>query len=89
MYISAQKSYIGATELVDYLVNKGITFREAHEIIGQLVQYSLEKKQYLDQISLEEYRKFSQVFDDDLFACLSIENVGERIHRLKRGAEGV
>lgn len=74
MYDCALKSYICATELVDYLVERGIAFREAHEIVGLLVHRSLEEKKYLHELELKIYREYSRIFDEELYDYLKIEN---------------
>jgi argininosuccinate lyase len=62
-----------ATDLADYLVNRGVPFREAHEVIGKLVAYSLAEKQPFAQIPLRQYQQFSAVFQEDLFQCLHLQ----------------
>ncbi len=61
-------SGILATDLADYLVSKGVPFREAHGTTKSLVAYAAEKNTGLDKLSLEEYRRYSALFDDDVFA---------------------
>ena len=61
-------SGILATDLADYLVSKGVPFREAHGATKSLVAYAAEKNTGLDKLSLEEYRRYSALFDDDVFA---------------------
>ena len=65
--------YLNATDLADYLVRKGIEFRKAHELVGRVVMHAIEQGKALEEISLEEYRGFSNKFEDDLYASLSIE----------------
>jgi argininosuccinate lyase len=62
---AAAANYSLATDLADYLVRKGLPFREAHEAVGKLVRYAEEKAKELDELSIEEYRTFSPLFDDD------------------------
>ncbi len=62
-----------ATDLADYLVNHGVPFRSAHEVIGKLVAYSLVEKVAFADIPLAKYREFSPAFEADLFACLNLE----------------
>jgi argininosuccinate lyase len=59
-------SYLLATDLADYLVGKGIPFREAHKTVGKLVQYAIGKGKSFQELSLNEYRKFSPLFNDDV-----------------------
>lgn len=58
--------YILATDLADYLVRKGLPFREAHGIVAELVKYAMDAGKTLNELSLEEYRRFSRLFDDDV-----------------------
>jgi argininosuccinate lyase len=62
-----------ATDLADYLVNHGVPFRQAHEVIGKLVAHSLAEKTAFADISLAKYQEFSPAFEADLFACLNLE----------------
>ncbi len=62
---AAAANYSLATDLADYLVRKGLPFREAHEAVGKLVRYAEEKGKELNELSIEEYRTFSPLFDDD------------------------
>ena len=70
---AASLGYMNATELADYLVRKGVAFREAHEIVGKVVMRAIELDQELDQLSLEELRGFSLLIDDDVYEVLSLE----------------
>jgi len=62
-----------ATDLADYLVIKGIAFRKAHNILGNIVKYSAEINKNLNELKLEEYKNFSDAFENDLFKYLSSE----------------
>ncbi len=62
-----------ATDLADYLVNHGVPFRSAHEVIGKLVAYSIAEKVAFADIPLAKYQEFSPAFEADLFACLNLE----------------
>jgi argininosuccinate lyase len=64
---AVQQSYMLATDIADYLVNKGEPFRTAHEITGKLVRYSMEKGKKLSELTIQEYQKFSTQFDTDVF----------------------
>jgi argininosuccinate lyase len=66
--------YLNATDLADYLVRKGLEFRKAHDLVGRVVMHAIERGKPLEDIPLEEYRVFSAVFGDDLYASLSIES---------------
>ncbi|MFC0525078.1 argininosuccinate lyase [Pontibacillus salicampi] len=67
---SVQTDYSNATDIADYLVNKGSSFRDAHEIIGKIVLYGLEHGLYLLDIDLETYKQFSGLFEKDIFEVL-------------------
>jgi argininosuccinate lyase len=66
--------YMNATELADYLVRKGVPFREAHETVGKIVMRGLELKQELQEMSLDELQKFSSLIERDVFDALSLES---------------
>ena len=70
----AASDYTNATDLADYLVRRGIEFRKAHELVGRIVVYGIEQKRDLADLTLEEYQRFSPVFDDSLFAAISLES---------------
>jgi argininosuccinate lyase len=73
MYKSALGGYSNATDAADWLVKKGVPFREAHEIIGRLVLYAIEKKSLLNDLSLEELKEISDIFDKTLYEAISVE----------------
>jgi argininosuccinate lyase len=62
-----------ATDLADHLVLRGVPFRQAHEVIGKLVAYSIDKKRGFADLKLDEYRRFSDKFGPDLFAVLDLD----------------
>jgi argininosuccinate lyase len=64
------KGYLAATDLADYLVGKGVTFREAHETVGKAVLYALDEKKELDQLSLEEMKTFNERIEKDVYEWL-------------------
>ena len=66
--------YTNATDLADYLVKKGLEFRMAHEVIGRIVVYAIQQGKELQELSLDECRNFSELFDSDLFQAISLEN---------------
>ncbi|MEJ9210274.1 argininosuccinate lyase [Bacillus smithii] len=68
---SVHHDFSNATELADYLAAKGIPFREAHEIVGKLVLYCIQKKCYLADLSLEDLKEASPVIEDDIYQILS------------------
>jgi argininosuccinate lyase len=73
MYNSACGGYTNATDAADWLVKKGVTFREAHEIIGKLVLYAIGEKKPLNALSLQEYKKISDLFDETIYPAISAE----------------
>ena len=86
MEASAKNGFTNATDAADYLVNHGVPFRDAHGIIGQLVLVCLEKNISLDQLPLEEYKKISPVFEEDIYDAISIKTCVEKRHTI--GAPG-
>ena len=83
---SAMKGFTNATDAADYLVNKGVPFRDAHGIIGQLVLYCLDKNTSIDALSLKELKEISPVFEADVFEAISLKTCVEK--RLTIGAPG-
>ena len=71
--VSASTGYMNATELADYLVRKGMPFREAHEVVGKVVMRAIELGKELDQLSLTELREFSPLFAEDVHIAISLE----------------
>jgi len=67
---AAEEGYLVATDLADYLVRKGITFRQAHEIVGKMVLFAMDKKMELNQLSLEEMKKFARKIGKDVYKWL-------------------
>jgi argininosuccinate lyase len=81
MYNSAKRGFATATDLADYLVRKGLAFRDAHEIVGQAVRLGLQTQRDLAELSLAELQTFSPLIDDSVFACLTLEgSVASRNH---------
>jgi argininosuccinate lyase len=70
---SAKHGFTNATDAADYLVNHGVPFRDAHTIVGKLVLYCIDKGISLDDMTLEEYRAISPVFDHDIYDAISID----------------
>ena len=86
MEASAKKGFTNATDAADYLVNRGVPFRDAHGIVGQLVLTCIGKGIALDDLSLEEYRAISPVFDEDVYEAISMKTCVEK--RTTVGAPG-
>jgi len=70
---AASVGYMNATELADYLVRKGVPFRDAHEIVGKVVMRAIEREKELEQLSLDELREFSSLIEGDVYEALSLE----------------
>ncbi len=83
---SARQGFTNATDAADYLVNHGVPFRDAHGIVGRLVLYCIEKNIGLDDMTLEEYREISPVFEEDIFDAISLETCVNK--RVTVGAPG-
>lgn len=83
---SARHGFTNATDAADYLVNHGVPFRDAHGIVGRLVLYCIEKNIALDDMSLEEYKAISPVFEADIYEAISMETCVNK--RLTIGAPG-
>ena len=75
LYVGASGGYTVATDCADYLAKKGVPFRQAHEIIGSLVLYCSENGKKLDELSVTEFKKFSELFDSDILSAVKLENV--------------
>lgn len=74
---SAKNGFTNATDAADYLVNHGVPFRDAHGIVGQLVLYCIDKNIALDDMSLEEYKAISPVFEEDIYEAISMKTCVE------------
>ena len=70
---SARNGFTNATDAADYLVKHGVPFRDAHGIIGQLVLFGIEHNKALDDLTLEEYKAISPVFEEDIYEAISLE----------------
>ena len=64
---------MNATELADYLVRKGVPFREAHETVGKIVMRAIDSKSELQDLALDQFREFSTLIEDDVYEALSLE----------------
>lgn len=74
MHMAASGGFSTATDVAEYLVQKGVPFREAHNIVGHIVAYCIEQNKGMDQLSLEEFRKYHAGFTKDIYRYLTIEN---------------
>jgi len=73
MYRQASTGFTNATDAADYLVKKGLPFRSAHEVVGKLVLYCIKEGKSLLDLSLDEYKNFSSMFEEDIFDAISLE----------------
>ncbi|MGI1989148.1 argininosuccinate lyase [Shewanella glacialipiscicola] len=71
--LAAQQGYANSTELADYLVSKGMPFREAHHVVGEVVVAAIAKQIPLEELSLAELKAFAAVIEDDVYPNLTIE----------------
>ncbi len=84
---SAMNGFTNATDAADYLVNKGVPFRDAHGIIGRLVLYCIEQDTSIDKLSLDQLKSISDIFEEDIYEAVSLETCVEK--RLTIGAPGM
>ncbi|RGR88686.1 argininosuccinate lyase [Heyndrickxia coagulans] len=75
MFRAVSNDYANATDIADYLAKKGLPFREAHAVIGQIVLYGIQHGKYLLDLTLDEYQSFSSLFEADIFEVLKPEHV--------------
>lgn len=71
---AVSKDFSNATDLADYLVRKGLPFRQAHEVVGKCVAYAIHQGKFPPEISLDEYKQFSDLFESDLLVALKPEH---------------
>ena len=71
---AAAGGFINATDVADYLAKKGLPFRSAYKISGMLVAYCIEKNTVLERLKLEEFREFSELFCEDIYEAINLEN---------------
>ena len=75
MLQSAKNGFMAATDIADYLVKKGVAFRDTHEISGALTSYAIKNGKVFETLSLEEFKKFSPLFEKDIFEVIKLENL--------------
>ena len=78
MLLAAENSYLNATDLADYLVDKGMAFREAHSLVGEIVKDAIEKGVYLKDIKLDEYKAYNQHIEKDVFKIIDVHTSVQR-----------
>ncbi len=90
MYAAAQKGFLNATDLADYLTKRGMPFRTSYKLVGTLVADCIAKGRTLEDVSLDEYRALSPLFEEDLYHEISLETcVGKRISEGSTGPASV
>ena len=87
MLKAARGGFINATDLADYLVKKGLPFRTAYKISGQIVAYCIQNREVLETLPLETYRTFSDLFEEDLYGEISLQTCVEK--RISEGGTSV
>jgi argininosuccinate lyase len=81
MYRAARSGFSTATDLADYLVRKGLPFRDAHEVVGKAVGYGVDNGQDLADMSIDVLKGFSECIEEDVYAVLTLEgSVSSRAH---------
>jgi argininosuccinate lyase len=73
MYSAAQRGFTTATDLADYLVRKGVAFRDAHEIVGKAVRHCIETGKDLHELQIDEFKAFSPLIDEKVYELLTLE----------------
>lgn len=74
MRAAARYGYMNATDAADYLVSKGIPFRDCHAIIGNMVLYCINNGKALDELTMDEFKSFSEAFDEDIYEAIDVVN---------------
>ena len=79
---AAAKGFINATDCADYLVKKGMPFRDAYKISGTLVRYCVDNDKTLEDLTLDEYKAVCDLFDDGVYEAINLENCvnGRKVH---------
>jgi len=84
---AAAKGFINATDLADYLVKKGMPFRDAYKISGTIVAYCIDANLTLEEVKLDKYKEYSNLFENDLYEAIDLEKATFR--RTSKGASGI
>jgi argininosuccinate lyase len=74
MYAAVKKGFLNATEAADFLVNKGMAFRNAHGVIGEIVLYCEDKNKAIEDLTIDELKSFSELFDEDVYEFIEYGN---------------
>ena len=75
---ACEKGYLNATDIADYLVLKGMPFREAHKVVGSLVAYALNKSKELNELDIDELKDFSILIEKDIYEFITVDKMIER-----------
>ena len=86
MYNAAKRGFINATDLADYLTKRGVPFRSAYKTVGEIVAHCIGAGCVLDNMPLDEYKKYSDVFAEDLYTEISLEACVKK--RISAGSTG-
>ena len=73
MYEGAKGGFTNATDAADYLVKKGLPFRDAHAVIGNMVFYCIENNKAIDDLTMDEFKTFSDIIEDDIYDAVSMK----------------
>ena len=87
MMTAAQKGFINATDLADYLVRKGLPFRSAYKISGRIVAHCIETGKVLETMELSEYKEFSELFEEDLYQEIDLKTCVDK--RISEGGTSI
>ncbi len=87
---AAKSGFLNATDAADYLVNKGLAFRDCHEVIGRIVLYCIENKMAIEDLSIDKLKSFSEKFDVDIYEKISLNScVASKISQGSTGYKSV
>lgn len=75
MMKAVKHGFLNATEVADYLVNHGMAFRDSHKVVGEIVLYCEEKSIAIENMSIDEFKKFSDLFDEYIYEFIDYENI--------------
>ncbi|WP_286033988.1 argininosuccinate lyase [Fusobacterium necrogenes] len=78
MLLAASQGFINATDVADFLTEKGMSFRDAYKIVGSMVTYCIDNNTTFENLTLENYKNFSELFDNDIYEAISIKNCVEK-----------
>ena len=73
MRLAAGRGFSTATDIADYLVRKGMPFRQAHEVVGKTVRYCIENRKDIPELRIEEFKSFSKSIDEDIYQYVTLD----------------